>query len=172
MRNNYLPYNPVFESLSEQAKKHQYVRLNEATMSADKVEDYAKRIFSTLASNVQHFFLTIPDDVKAKVFPLFIQAATTPLPPQTRLGDVIKTAEELWSKAKTEAAASKNKELYASVFDKVSKGFEQIARAYEALQAESGDFTNDPAITASVIEQINAFNAKFIEDWKSKTSQI
>jgi|LauGreDrversion4_2_1035121.scaffolds.fasta_scaffold25445_5 hypothetical protein len=172
MRNNYLPYNPVFESLSEQIKKHESGRIYEAEMKADKVEDYAKRIFSTLTSNVQHFFLSIPDDVKAKVFPLFIQAATTPLPAQTKLGDIIKTAQELWNKAKAEASASKNKDLYAGVFDKVNRGFEQVAKAYEALQAEAGDFVNDPAITASVIEQINSFNDKFIKDWKAKTSQV
>jgi hypothetical protein len=172
MRNNYLPYNPVFESLSDQVKKHQYGKIYEANISADKVEDYAGRIFSILVSNVQHFFLSMPDDVKAKVFPLFIQAATTPLPPQTRLGDIIKASQELWNKAKTEALASQNKNLYSSFVEKVTKGFEQIGKSYEALQAEAGEFVNDPAITASIIDQLNSFNAKFIEDWKSKTSQV
>ena len=172
MRKNYLPYNPVFESLNDQVKKHKYIGIYEANMQADKVEDYTKRIFATLTSNVQSFFLSLPDDVKAKVFPLFIQAATTPLPPQTKLSDVIKAAQELWNKAKAEAALSKNKDLYAGVFDKVSRAFEQIAKAYEGLQSEAGDFVDNPAITASVIDQINNVNASFIQQWKAKTSQV
>jgi len=171
MRNNYLPYNPVFESLSDQVKRHKYSKIYESGIDAEKVEDYAKRIFSVLSSNFLHFFLSIPDDMKEKVFPDFIKAVSTPFPTGTKLDAVIKACQELWAKAKNEALASKNKELYAPFVEKVSKGIESVGKAYEALQKEAGELMTDAAITASVLQQINDFNAMFIKDWKEKTSK-
>jgi hypothetical protein len=168
MRNQYLPYNPVFESLYSQANKYSNPGIYEQTgkeLSLDKVEKYAKDIITGMVSKVLYFAIQSPTSISGEIKKMLGEEVPK-LSENASLQDLVNATENIWKKCYAEAQKSKQKDLIMPYYDKVSEGIESLKKSWEGLKnlaGESGIQNND------ILEATNSLVSELI---KSTTDEL
>jgi hypothetical protein len=165
MRNSYLPYNPVFESLSLQASKYTssprfsiYERTDDK-LNAEETQKYAITIISdTLYPNVTEFALAAPiGDMYDVILPLLSEKSDT-LSKNAKLEDLVTSMYEIWEKCYKLASSHKRKDIIMPYYDKVNEGINHVMKAWAVLK--------DSAQELERPELINLVNSKMEENTK------
>ena len=139
MRNPYLGYNPVFESLLQQANKYTNVHINEDAIAyeGEKSQKYLKLIIDNISSRIITFTSSIPekalrDAVLAKIDQGYKTLSTTA---PANIDALIASMMGLFDEAYTEiggSAASKDK--LVPIYNKAKEGMGLLMKAYENLK--------------------------------------
>lgn len=171
MRNSYLPYNPVFESLSSQAKKYtkepQFVIYEQQAsgMEADKVQEYALLVIQQLQNNVFKFVQSAPfTDLRDATMPALIEKAQK-IKKNASIQDLIQSLYDTWEKCFQSASSHKQSKMIMPFYSKVNEGIDQIMKAWSALKKEAGEKINSE-------ELLNLVNTKMSENMDSFLDEI
>jgi len=175
MRNSYLDYNPVFESLSQQAKKYAGIHINEDVLQyeGEKSQKYLKLLIDSISGRIITFTASIPDKaLRNSLLGIVAEGyKTLSTSAPANIDALLASITELFNKAYTEVAASSAKDKLVPIYDKVKEGMELLMKAYENLKKKypaemSNPISLDNAkkyLTAS----INSFNTT-LEELKKK----
>jgi hypothetical protein len=171
MRNLNLPYNPVFESLSDQAKKYtrepQFIIYEQQGdgMAADKVQEYALLIIETLQNNVFKFIQSAPfQDLRDATMPALIEKAQT-LKKNASLQDLVESLYDSWKKCYQSASSHKRKDMIIPFYNKINEGIDSVMKAWATLKEKAGD-------KLSGEELLNLVNSKMSDNMDSFLSEI
>jgi hypothetical protein len=170
MRNSYLPYNPVFESLTDQANKfivnHEFTiyEKESTSISAEDVQEYAVNIIGTLRDNVFKFVQTTHyPDLRDATMPDLLEKTPT-LSKNSSLDDLVSALNDMWKKSYEKASAHPNKDMIMPFYDKVSSGISEVNKAWEILKKNAGDDKiKNPALLASINSNMEVSNNAFIK---------
>ena len=163
--------NPLFESLTTQARKFKTVpqisiyEADESTesMSSKEVEKYFLDILNLLQMNIVAFIQTIPQqDLKDLVMPSAMEDILK-LGENASTDDLIKAFKGIWEKALGKITASEYKDKIGNIYAKANEGIEQIIKAYEALKQKAGDKIKDKALLTKVNSEMKGL-IKGIQD--------
>jgi hypothetical protein len=187
--------NPVFESLSNQAKKYStpthtfsIYEQEKVEMPADKVQKYLMMIIQTLQDNVFKFVLGSPitsaRDESLKV----LMEKTEKLKKNSSVDDIFKELNSVWFDAKkaaetvmSSAEAKKNTSWLSDAgiasqvkdfFNKIDEGMTSINTAYENLKKASGDKVSNPDLLAFVNTEMEATMTKAQKDLQDLKNKI
>jgi len=187
--------NPVFESLSNQAKKYStpthtfsIYEQEKVEMPADKVQKYLMMIIQTLQDNVFKFVLGSPiasaRDESLKV----LMEKTEKLKKNSSVDDIFKELNSVWSDSKkaaetvmSSAEAKKNTSWLSDAgissqvkdfFNKIEEGMQSINLAYENLKKSSGDKVSNPDLLAFVNTEMEATMTKAQKDLQDLKNKI
>lgn len=150
--------NPLFESLTDQARKFKtipQVSIYEAdeskeSMSSKDIEKYFLDILNLLQMNIVAFIQAIPQqDLKDLVMPSAMEDVLK-LGENASIDDLIKSFKDIWVKALGKITASEYKNEIGNIYTKANEGIEKTVKAYEFLKEKSGDKLNDKALLANV----------------------
>ena len=181
MRNSYLPYKPVFESLTEQANKfiadHKFIIYEQKVegISAEDLQEYTVKIIGELRNNIFKFVQCAPyPDLRDATMPDLLEKAPT-LTKNSSTDDLVSALNNLWKNAYKKASAHTNKDIIMPFYDKVNSGIDEVNKAWEVLKKNAGDDKiKNPALLASINSDMevstNAF-IKAIQDAKEKLDQ-
>jgi hypothetical protein len=161
MRNSYLPYNPVFESLTDQANKfivnHEFtIYEKESTgISAEEVQEYAVKIIGILRDNVFKFVQTTHyPNLRDATMPDLLEKAPT-LSKNSSLDDLVSAKVEIMP-----------------FYDKVTSGIQEVNKAWEVLKKNSGDKIKDPALLASINKDMETSTNIFLDSIKKAKEKL
>jgi hypothetical protein len=178
MRNSYLPYNPVFESLTDQANKfivnHEFtIYEKESTgISAEEVQEYAVKIIGILRDNVFKFVQTAHyPDLRDATMPDLLEKAPT-LAKNSSVDDLFSALNTLWTNSYQKASAHANKDIIMPFYDKVNSGISEVNKAWEVLKKNSGDKIKDPALLASINKDMETSINDFLESVKKAKEKL
>ena len=177
MRNPYLGYNPVFESLLQQANKYTNVHINEDAIEYEgkKSQEYLKLIIDNISSRIITFTASIPektlrDAVLAKIDQGYKTLSTgTP----ANIDALIASMRGLFDQAYTEiggSAASKDK--LVPIYDKAKEGMELLMKAYENLKKKYPSEMSQPVSLQNCIGYLKSSIVSFtttLEELKKKS---
>jgi len=175
MRNSYLGYNPVFESLSQQAKKYTNVHINEDVIKyeGEKSQKYLKRIIDKLCSNIVTFTTSIPEktlrDSLLGILDTGYKGLSTT--PPANIDHLITSINGLFDEAYTQIAASGSKEKLIPIYDKVKEGMELLIKAYENLKKKYPSEISNPESLENAKKYLTASINSFtntLEELKKK----
>ena len=194
MSNKYLN-NPVFESLSNQAKKYStpthtfsIYEQEKIEMPADKVQKYLMMIIQTLQDNVFISVLGSPiasaRDESLKV----LMEKTEKLKKNSSVDDIFKELNSVWADSKkaaetvvSSAEAKKNTSWLSDAsissqvkdyFNKIEEGMASINTAYDNLKKSSGDKLSNPDLLAFVNTEMEATMTKAQKDLQDLKNKI
>lgn len=175
MRNPYLGYNPVFESLSQQARKYTNVHINEDTAKyeGEKSQKYLKLLIDSISGRIITFTASIPDkDLRNSVLGIIAEGYKTLSTAAPENIDVLLSSMmDLFDKAYVEIAASSAKDKLVPIYDKVKEGMELLMNAYENLKKKYPSEMSNPVSLQNCIgylkSSINSFNTT-LEELKKK----
>jgi|688.fasta_scaffold416929_2 hypothetical protein len=179
MRNSYLPYNPVFESLTDQANKfivnHEFIvyEKESTSISAEDVQEYAVNIIGTLRDNVFKFIQTTHyPDLRDATMPDLLEKAPT-LSKNSSLDDLVSALNDMWKKSYEKASAHSNKDMIMPFYDKVSSGISEVNKAWEILKKNAGDDKiKDPALLESINKAMETSTNIFLETIKKAKEKL
>ena len=138
MRNSYLEYNPVFESLVQQARKYTGTHINEDAIAyeGEKSQKYLKLLIDTINSKIIKFTTSIPQkDLRDIILGATAEGYKTLLTATPVSIDALLTSmNDLLEKAYVQVAASSYKDKLAPIYDKVKEGMGLLIKAYENLK--------------------------------------
>ena len=125
MRNPYLEYNPVFESLSQQARKYTNVYINEDALKyeGEKSQKYLKLLIDSISNRIITFTASIPEKgLRNSVLAIVDQGyKTLSTSAPSNLDALIASMVDLFDKAYVEIAASSDKDKLVPIYDKVKE---------------------------------------------------
>ena len=175
MGNSYLGYNPVFESLLQQANKYTNIHINEDAIEYEgkKSQEYLKLIIDNINNKIIIFTASIPekklrDAVLAKIDQGYKTLSTgTP----ANIDALIASMRGLFDQAYTEIGGSSSKDKLIPIYDKVKEGMELLMKAYEKLKSKYPTEMSQPASLTNCIgylkSSITSFNTT-LEELKAK----
>jgi hypothetical protein len=175
MRNQYLGYNPVFESLSQQARKYTNVHINEDAIAyeGEKSQKYLKLIIDNISSRIITFTASIPEKkLRDSVLAIIDQGyKTLSTSAPANLDALIASMRGLFDEAYTEVGGSSSKDKLVPIYDKVKEGMELLMKAYENLKKKYPSEMSQPASLTNCIgylkSSITSFNTT-LEELKKK----
>lgn len=168
--NNYLPNNPVFESLREKARN--YKPLNEfniyeegqagSDMDAKEVQEYYKLIQDTVVTQICNFALLFPFKPTMLTIVKNLKGELEKQGKSASLKDTIDSFKKIWEAINTTAETDKDFGLISDVYAKATQGFNKLIQSYEALRKLGGAKLDDPALVKYsnelLIANVNQFN--------------
>jgi hypothetical protein len=165
MRNSYLEYNPVFESLSQQAKKYSGFYINEDTIKyeGEKSQKYLKLLIESINSKIITFTASIPQkDLRNSVLSIIGEgyknlSASTP----ANIDALLTSMDELFDKAYVEVAASSSKDKLVPIYDKVKEGMKILMKAYENLKKKYPSEMSNPVSLENAKKYLDASITSF-----------
>jgi hypothetical protein len=165
MRNPYLEYNPVFESLSQQARKYSVVYINEDTIAyeGEKSKTYLKKLIDTINSKIIKFTTSIPQkDLRNTVLGIIgeeYKKLENAAP--ANIDALLISMNDLFDKAYTAVAASSYKDKLVPIYDKVKEGIALLMEAYENLKKKYPAEMSNPKSLENAIKYLNASITSF-----------
>ena len=178
MRKSYLPYNPVFESLSSQAKKYtrepQFVIYEQQAggMEADKVQEYALLVIQQLQNNVFKFVQSAPfTDLRDATMPALIEKAQK-IKNNASLQDLVESLYDSWEKCFQAASAHRKNDMIMPFYSKVNEGIDLIMKAWAALKKEAGDKLNSEELLKLVNSKMTANMDSFLSEIKKAKEKL
>jgi hypothetical protein len=178
MRNSYLPYNPVFESLTDQANKfmvnHEFtIYEKESTgISAEEVQEYAVKIIGILRDNVFKFVQTTHyPNLRDATMPDLLEKAPT-LSKNSSLDDLVSALIDIWTNSYKKALDHVGKVEIMPFYDKVTSGIQEVNKAWEVLKKNSGDKIKDPALLASINKDMETSTNIFLDSIKKAKEKL
>jgi hypothetical protein len=175
MRNSYLGYNPVFESLSQQAKKYTNVHINEDVLQyeGEKSQKYLKLLIDNISSRIITFTASIPQkDLRDSVLGIIAEGyKTLSTTAPANIDGLLASMGELFNKAYVEVAASSAKDKLVPIYDKVKEGMELLMKAYENLKKKYPAEMSNPVSLQNCVKYLNASVTSFnntLEELKKK----
>lgn len=175
MGNSYLGYNPVFESLLQQANKYTNIHINEDAIEYEgkKSQEYLKLIIDHINNKIITFTASIPekklrDAVLAKIDQGYKTLSTgTP----ANIDSLIASMRGLFDQAYTEIGGSSSKDKLIPIYDKVKEGMELLMKAYENLKKKYPSEMSQPASLQNCIGYLKSSITSFtttLEELKKK----
>jgi hypothetical protein len=169
--NNYLPNNPVFESLRESARN--FKPLNEfniqeqgevgSGIDAKEVQEYYKMIQDQIVKQSMEWALKFPFRATMLAIVKKIKPELEKQGKSATLKDTIESFKLIWRSIGTTAATDKDFKLVSNVYDKADEGFNKLILAYEALRKLGGAKLDDPELVkysnTLLIDNVAQFNA-------------
>jgi hypothetical protein len=175
MRNSYLGYNPVFESLTQQAKKYTNVYINEDVIKyeGEKSQKYLKLLIDTISSKIITFTTSIPQkDLRNSILGIMDQGYKTLLTAApANIDALIASMVDLFDKAYVQIAASSDKAKLVPIYDKVKEGMELLMKAYENMKKKYPAEMSNPVSLDNAKKYLTASIATFtttLEELKKK----
>jgi len=175
MGNSYLGYNPVFESLSQQAKKYTNIHINEDAIKyeGEKSQKYLKLLVDSISGRIITFTASIPEkslrDLVLGIVDQGYKSLSTASP--ANLDALIASIVDIFDKAYVQIAASSAKDKLVPIYDKVKEGMELIMKAYENLKKKYPSEMSNPVSLENTKKYIAASIATFnttLEQLKTK----
>lgn len=173
--NNYLPNNPVFESLREKARN--FKPLNEfniyeegesgSGMDAKEVQEYYKLIQDNAITQICNFALLFPFQKTRLVILTNLKSELEKQGKSASLKDTIESFKKMWESINTTAATDKDFKLISDVYSKATQGFNKLIQAYEALRKLGGAKLDDAALVKYSNELLLANVKQFNETIQS-----
>jgi hypothetical protein len=167
--NNYLPNNPVFESLRESARN--FKPLNEfniheqgevgSGIDAKEVQEYYKMIQDQIVTQVSNWALLFPFRATMLTIVKNLKPELDKQGKSATLKDTVDSFKLMWKSIGTTAATDKDFQLISNVYDKANEGFNKLILAYEALRKLGGAKLDDPALVKYSNELLIANVAQF-----------
>lgn len=178
--NNYLPNNPVFESLRESAKNFKPLKEfniyeeGEAGsgMDAKEVQEYYKAIQDALMTQFVKWSLSYPFKATMLTMAKNLKTELEKQGKSASLKDTIESFKTIWKSISTTAASDKDFKLISDVYDKANQGFMKLIQSYEALRKLGGAKLDDPALVKYSNELLIANIAQFNETLKKIEQDI
>ena len=177
MRNSYLGYNPVFESLSQQARKYTNVHVNEDTIKyeGEKSQKYLKLLIDSISGRIITFTASIPQkDLRNSVLGIIDQGyKTLSTSAPANIDALISSMMDLFDKAYVEVSASSVKDKLVPIYDKVKEGMELLMKAYENLKKKYPSEMSNPISLDNAKKYMTASIATFtntLEELKKKSA--
>lgn len=172
MRNSYLPYNPVFESLSSQANKYTssprfsiYEQTDNKLDAADTQQYVIAVVMDNIFNNVTKFALSAPfSDMYKEILPLLNEKSDL-LTRNASIQDLVTSLFEIWDKCFQIASNHKRKDMILPYYKKVNEGMEMLMKAWTALKDSAGDQLTRP-------ELLTLVNTKMTESMTSFKEQL
>lgn len=177
MRNSYLPYNPVFESLSLQANKYvssprfsiYEAEAEENKLDAEETQKYVITvIIDNLLANVKVFSLASPFESMSKEILPFLSEKSDTLSKNASIKDLVTSIYAIWEKCYALASAHKRKDMIMPYYNKVNAGMNSLMEAWKALQDAAGDQLSRPEL----LELVNSKMAENMKTFKEKIAEI
>ena len=175
MRNSYLGYNPVFESLSQQAKKYTGIHINEDALKyeGEKSQKYLQIIIGRINAAGVLLTTSIPDKKLRDSLLLILSEGYKALEAGTsaNIDALIDSIKGIFDRAYTEIAASSFKDKLIPIYDKAKEGIELLMKAYENLKKKYPAEMNNPISLTNaktyLKSSIDSFNTT-LEELKRK----
>ena len=175
MINSYLGYNPVFESLTQQAKKYTGIHINEDALAyeGEKSQKYLKLLIDSISSKMITFTASIPDkDLRNSVLGIMDQGyKTLSTSAPANIDALIASMVDLFDKAYVQIAASSAKDKLVPIYDKVKEGMELLMKAYENLKKKYPSEMSNPVSLDNAKKYLNTSISTFtttLEELKKK----
>ena len=175
MGNSHLGYNPVFESLSQQARKYSNIHIDEDVINYEgqKSQKYLKSILDTVSNAVISFSTSIPDkQLRTTVLGVIaegLKSLGTGAP--ANIDAILSSLQQTFDKVYSTIAASTSKDKLIPIYDKVKEGIENTAKAYEELKKKYTSEMSNPVSLDNAVKNIKAsiitFNST-LEELKKK----
>jgi hypothetical protein len=154
--NNYLPNNPVFESLRESARN--YKPLNEfniyeegaagSGIDAKEVQEYYKMIQDLLVTQVCNFSILFPFATTRVTMLNNLKTLLEKQGKSATIKDIVESIKKAWESINATAATDKDFNLVSNVYSKATEGFNKVIISYEALKKLAGSKLEDQALVA------------------------
>lgn len=165
MRNSHLEYNPVFESLSQQAKKYSGVYINEDTIAyeGEKSQKYLKLLIDSISSKIIKFTVSIPQKDLRDIILGIIAEGYKNLENATpaNIDALLVSMNDLFEKAYVQVTASSYKDKLVPIYDKVKEGIALLMKAYENLKKKYPAEMSNPESLKNAIKFLNASITSF-----------
>lgn len=175
MRSSYLEYNPVFESLSQQAKKYTNIHINEDVIKyeGEKSQKYLKLIIDKICSRIVTFTTSVPEkDLRDSLLRILAEGyKELSTGTSTNLDALINSLKELFDEAYAEIASSTSRDKLVPIYDKVKDGMELLLDAYENLKKKYPSETSNPVSLENAKKYLTASMESFnstLEELKKK----
>ncbi len=175
MGNSHLGYNPVFESLTQQAKKYSTIHIDEDVINyeGEKSQKYLKMILDTVSNAVIAFSASIPEkELRSNILGVIaegLKSLSTGTP--ANIDALLSSLQEIFDKVYASVSASTAKDKLVPIYDKVREGIENTAKAYEELKKKYPSEMSNPVSLDNAVKNIKAsivsFNAT-LEELKKK----
>ena len=167
MRNSYLGYNPVFESLSQQARKYTGVHINEDALAyeGEKSQRYLEIIIGRITAASVLITTSIPKKDLRDSLLLILSEGYKKIETGTfaNIDALIDSLRGIFDRAYAEIAASSSKAELVPIYDKAKEGIELLMKAYENLKkkypaemSQPASLTNSKTYLKSSIDSFNA----------------
>ena len=175
MRNSYLEYNPVFESLSQKAKKYTGIHINEDALAyeGEKSQKYLKLLIDSINGRIITFTTSIPEkslrDLVLGIMDQGYKTLSTSAP--ANIDALIASMADLFDKAYIQIAASSDKGKLVPIYDKVKEGMELLLKAYENLKKKYPTEMSNPVSLENAKKYLTSSIATFtdtLEELKKK----
>jgi hypothetical protein len=175
MRNSYLPYNPVFESLSLQASKYtssprfSIYEAEENKLDAEETQKYVITVvLDNLLANVKAFSLSAPfASMSKEILPLLSEKSDT-LSKNASIEDLVTSIYEIWEKCYALASAHKRKDMIMPYYNKVNTGMNSLMEAWKALKEAAGNQLSRPEL----LELVNSKMEENMKTFKEELAKI
>lgn len=176
MRNPYLEYNPVFESIAQQARKYKGAYINEDALAyeGEKSQKYLKLLIDSMTSRITKFTVSIPDKTIRDSILQKIKEGYENLAKSSpaNLDEFLVSVNNLFNGAYEGVKASSLKEKLIPIFDKVKEGMDLLINSYENLKKKyPNEMTNSETLGNAkkfLTDSINSFTATLEELKKAK----
>ena len=175
MGNSHLGYNPVFESLSQQARKYSNIHIDEDVINYEgqKSQKYLKSILDTVSNAVISFSTSIPDkQLRTTVLGVIaegLKSLGTGAP--ANIDAILSSLQQTFDKVYSTIAASTSKDKLIPIYDKVKEGMELLMKAYEKLKSKYPTEMSQPASLTNCIGYLKSSITSFattLEELKAK----
>jgi len=169
MYNRRLEYNPLFESLSETAKRYQ--RIDEDAVDSDYKKkaavDYAKRLLEITWGQLGYFIEAIPNpELKAKIKAQLLDfSKQITLRTDLTVDELINVVTEKWKAFKDDITRAKEVEAYATklqeVYDKVSQAMDKMVSATKIYLEKYPDESRSNEVITVVANMLAKIKTSF-----------
>lgn len=177
MRNTYLPYNPVFESLHQQASKYStgsgfnIYEQSDPNLNAEEVQNHVDVILlggEGLLVNVMKFCMQAPLRRISKQTVKLLSDKLDSLKDNKSLSDLVSKLFKIWEECYNIAASDSAKPRIMSYYDKVNEGMDKLKNSLKTLEDSSKNQWN----TKELLDHVNGQIEKSIEAYRQQLVEI
>lgn len=177
MRNEKL-LNPVFESLTEQARKFQTVpqfsvyEADGGELLDKDVEKYMDTILSLLVPNIENYANFMPSQKVKDEAGVKAMEALIKLENNASIQDLMQSLGTIWEDVYKKVINSKDKEKVGAIYEKVNEGIIKCLNAYAALKEKAEDKLKNKNMLEHVNSEMKGYIVRFLKSLKIAKESI